>query len=53
MGQDEAGTLALLRTHRRELIDLKISEHEGRIVKTTGDGILKSLGRWQSSIPQE
>src|SRR5207248_5367419 len=40
MGQDEAGTLARLRTHRRELIDPKIAEHKGRIVKTTGDGIL-------------
>ena len=40
MGQDEAGTLARLRTHRRELIDPKVAEHKGRIVKTTGDGIL-------------
>src|SRR5512135_1646328 len=40
MGQDEAGTLARLRTHRRELIDPKIAEHKGRIVKTTGDGLL-------------
>src|SRR6202162_5525372 len=40
MGQDEAGTLARLRTHRRELIDPKIADHRGRIVKTTGDGIL-------------
>ena len=40
MGQDDAGTLARLRTHRRELIDPKIAEHKGRIVKTTGDGIL-------------
>jgi adenylate cyclase len=40
MGQDEAGTLARLRTHRRELIDPSIAEHKGRIVKTTGDGIL-------------
>src|SRR5438067_1427184 len=40
MGQDEAGTLARLRTHRRELIDPKIVEHKGRIVKTTGDGML-------------
>jgi adenylate cyclase len=40
MGQDEADTLARLRTHRRELIDPKIAEHKGRIVKTTGDGIL-------------
>jgi adenylate cyclase len=40
MGQDEAGTLARLRTHRRELIDPTIAEHKGRIVKTTGDGLL-------------
>src|SRR5206468_4635849 len=40
MGQDEAGTLARLRTHRREFIDPKIAEHKGRIVKTTGDGLL-------------
>jgi adenylate cyclase len=40
MGADEAGTLARLRTHRRELIDPKIAEHKGRIVKTTGDGML-------------
>src|SRR5438105_2313651 len=40
MGQDEAGTLARLRAHRRQLIDPKIAEHRGRIVKTTGDGLL-------------
>jgi TolB-like protein/class 3 adenylate cyclase len=40
MERDEAGTLARLRTLRRDLIDPKISEHKGRIVKTTGDGIL-------------
>jgi TolB-like protein/class 3 adenylate cyclase len=40
MGKDEAGTLARLRGHRRELIDPEIAEHKGRIVKTTGDGIL-------------
>src|SRR5881275_110656 len=40
MGEDEAGTLARLRAHRRELIDPKVAEHKGRIVKTTGDGIL-------------
>jgi adenylate cyclase len=40
MGQDEAGTLARLKAHRRELVDRKIAEHKGRIVKTTGDGIL-------------
>jgi TolB-like protein/class 3 adenylate cyclase/tetratricopeptide (TPR) repeat protein len=40
MSQDEAGTLAMLRTCRREVIDPKIAEHKGRIVKTTGDGLL-------------
>src|ERR1700686_4656145 len=40
MGQDETGTLRRLRDHRRELIDPEIAEHKGRIVKTTGDGIL-------------
>src|SRR5689334_11358310 len=40
MGEDEAGTLARLRTHRRELIDPQVSKHKGRIVKTAGDGIL-------------
>jgi len=40
MGQDEAGNLARLRTHRRELVDLKIAEHRGRILKMTGDGLL-------------
>src|SRR3981189_2126578 len=40
MGTDEEGTLAQLRAHRRTLIDPKIKEHHGRIVKTTGDGML-------------
>ena len=40
MERDEAGTLARLRTLRRNLIDPKIAEHKGRIVKTTGDGLL-------------
>ncbi|ASY55866.1 adenylate/guanylate cyclase domain-containing protein [Sinorhizobium sp. CCBAU 05631] len=40
MGQDEAGTHAAWKSHRRELIDAKIAEHEGRIVKLTGDGFL-------------
>ena len=39
MGVDEAGTLGTLRTHRAELIDAKIAEHGGRIVKTMGDGL--------------
>src|SRR5437016_155751 len=40
IGADEEGTLARLRAIRRELIDPKIAEHRGRIVKTTGDGLL-------------
>src|SRR5215469_7908985 len=40
MGGDEEGTLARLKAYRRELIDPKNKEHHGRIVKTTGDGIL-------------
>jgi TolB-like protein/class 3 adenylate cyclase len=40
MGQDEEGTLAALKTLRREVSDPKIKEHRGRIVKTTGDGLL-------------
>jgi class 3 adenylate cyclase/TolB-like protein/cytochrome c-type biogenesis protein CcmH/NrfG len=40
MGADEEGTLARLKAHLRELVDPKIAEHRGRIVKTTGDGML-------------
>ncbi len=40
IGQDEAGTLRHLKELRRSLIDPAIKEHRGRIVKTTGDGIL-------------
>jgi class 3 adenylate cyclase len=40
MGVDEEGTLRNLKAHRRTLLDPGISEHRGRIVKTTGDGLL-------------
>ncbi len=40
MGADEEGTLAALKGHRKELIDPLIAQHQGRIVKTTGDGLL-------------
>jgi len=40
MGVDEEGTLSQLKAHRKELVDPKITEHRGRIVKTTGDGML-------------
>src|ERR1700759_460120 len=40
MGADEEGTLARLKACRKALVDPKISEYRGRIVKTTGDGML-------------
>jgi adenylate cyclase len=40
MGADEEGTHERPRAHFRELVDPKIAEHRGRIVKTTGDGLL-------------
>jgi TolB-like protein/class 3 adenylate cyclase len=40
LGADEEGTLERLKTLRYELLDPKIAEHRGRIVKTTGDGLL-------------
>ena len=38
--QDEAGTLAQLKTLRKEVFDPRTAEHNGRIVKTMGDGVL-------------
>src|SRR6266581_3804303 len=40
MGADEEGTLERLKALRRELVDPKIADHHGRLVKTTGDGVL-------------
>src|SRR5437764_2946100 len=40
IGIDEEGTLERLRSIRAEVIDPNISEHHGRLVKTTGDGLL-------------
>jgi adenylate cyclase len=40
MGADEEGTHERLKAHRRALVEPKIAEHHGRIVKTTGDGLL-------------
>ncbi len=45
MGQDEVSTLAALKTHRKEVIDPKIAEHRGRVVKLMGDG---ALGFWKA-----
>ena len=44
MGADEEGTLARLKACRKALVDPKISEYRGRIVKTTGDGMLVEFG---------
>ena len=44
MESDEAGTIARQRSHRRELIDPVLNEQGGRIVKTTGDGLLVEFG---------
>jgi len=40
MGGDEEGTLARLKAVRKAIVDFKIEQHRGRIVKTTGDGLL-------------
>src|SRR5947209_18533422 len=40
MGADEEGTHERFKAHRRELFDPKIRQHHGRIVKSTGDGML-------------
>src|SRR6516162_3774763 len=44
IGVDEGGTLQALRTIRAELIDPTIAAHNGRLVKTTGDGLLVEFG---------
>ena len=40
MGADEEGTLTRLKAYRHSLVDPTIAEHRGRIIKTTGDGLL-------------
>jgi class 3 adenylate cyclase len=66
VGEDEEGTLAQLKGHRRALVDPQIAKHRGRIVKTTGDGMLaefasvvdalrcavETSGVWRSAIPR-
>ena len=42
IGTDEEGTLASLKAIRADLLDRKITDHRGRIVKTTGDGLPQS-----------
>ena len=60
MGADEEGTHERVKTHLAELFGPKIGEHHGRIVKTTGDGVLaefasvvvrpKFSARWPTAI---
>ena len=62
IGADEEGTLNRLRSIRADVIDPKITEHRGRIVKTTGDGLLvefssvvaalRCASEWQSEMRQ-
>ncbi len=40
MGVDEEGTLSAMKSHLRDFVNPKIEEHGGKIVKTTGDGLL-------------
>jgi len=44
MGVDDVATLQALKAHRREVVDPAIAAHSGRIVKTTGDGMLVEFG---------
>ncbi|MEE9589593.1 MAG: adenylate/guanylate cyclase domain-containing protein, partial [Hyphomicrobiaceae bacterium] len=50
MGEDEAGTLAALKAHREELVEPKIAEHNGRVVKLMGDGLLAEFGSVVSAV---
>ena len=43
MREDETGTLAQLKTLRKEVFDPRTAERNGRIVKTTGDGMLEQF----------
>jgi TolB-like protein/cytochrome c-type biogenesis protein CcmH/NrfG len=50
MGEDEAGTLAQLKTLRRELFEPKIAQFDGRIFKNTGDGALAEFGSANDAV---
>ena len=50
MGANEVGTLTSLREHRAELIDPCIADHQGRIVKLTGDGMLVEFASVVSAV---
>src|SRR5262245_26384788 len=44
MEQDEAGTLAMLRGRRKDILQPLVDKHQGRIFKVTGDGVLVEFG---------
>ncbi len=50
MGENEVGTLTALKEHRNELIDPAIANHQGRIVKLTGDGMLVEFASVVSAV---
>ena len=50
MGADEAGTLDALKAMRAEVVDPKVAEHQGRVVKLTGDGILVEFPRVVNAV---
>jgi adenylate cyclase len=50
MGEDEEGTLAQVKSLRREIIEPGAVEHHGRIVKTTGDGFLVEFSSPTESV---
>jgi adenylate cyclase len=52
-GGQRAGTLAQLKTHRKDFIDPKIAEYGGRIVKTTGDGMLVEYVSAADAVQQD
>src|SRR5260221_13347707 len=63
MGADEEGTLARLKALRADLVDPAIARHNGRIVKTTGDGLLvefasvvdamRCASSWQAAMAEQ
>lgn len=44
MGEDEAGTLAAVKRHRQEILVPLVAEHQGRVIKLMGDGVLVEFG---------
>jgi adenylate cyclase len=50
MGIDERGTLAALKKHRHELLDVKIAVHQGRIIKLIGDGMLAEFRTAEEAV---